>query len=137
MKQFKQPSARLDPKEGLPVDDAIAQLSHLATGTDAPLRLVLPYESGVALAGATPFKPLLGFTQGVNFDHGKVFLEVGARMRAPSAELAREAETLQRSVNALGAIGLILRNRGATDEDKLRAIGQHVAAFSTHNQEDR
>lgn len=131
MKNLEPKNARIDPKEGLPVGEAIAQLSHIASNADVPPRLVLPYESGIALAGATPFKPLLGFTQGSNFDHGKIFLEVGTRMRAPTAELAREAEALQRSVDALGAIGLILRNRRTSESDKLAAIAQHVAAFST------
>lgn len=125
------PQLSADPKDGMPVEAALEQLHRLSAGAHAPLKLVLPYESGFAMAGARPFKPVIGFHAGFDWDYGKIFVDVGVQMRAPSVELDQEAATLARAVGALGEIGLVLRNTRLTNEQKLRSIDAKISGFRT------
>lgn len=120
-----------DAKEGMTAEAAGERLLEIASSARGPLRLVMPYETSRVTIGGTPYKPVYGFTRGFDWDTGKVFVDIGPRLRAPTPELENDRQLLRRAVDTIGAIALQMRDNRVSPDDKLKAIADTLALFNT------
>lgn len=118
-------------KNGITVEEAATRLQQLAQRSRAPMQLVIPYETGRVMIGGTPSKPVFDFKPGFDWDKGKVFVDIGERLSAPSTEWENDRELLRRAVDTIGIIALQVRKERVSSDDKLRAIAKTLANFST------
>lgn len=87
-------STHQDKPIALTVDQLRARLDEISASGHGDCPVLLPYDPGYATIGSRPTQPLTGLSVGFDWDHGKVHLDVPARVGVVDRELRSRADRL-------------------------------------------
>ena len=121
-------TARTD-RQPLPLAEAIRKLEHLHANDRRDSILAVTYDPGFATIGGKPFKPVLDIHPGIDWDAGRIFLDIGPKLMAPNEDLDKLKALVRDYSEAIGFVLLALRNTHLAPEARLQAISRTVAGI--------
>lgn len=88
--------AEKEPPKGLTVIQAHELLGKLIAQGQGHSHLGVPFDPGFVTMGSTPFMPIVSFSPGLDWDHGRVTARTVGPLAAPSTELTERLRRLDK-----------------------------------------
>lgn len=113
-------------KEGVGVSTLIGMLRKVEAQGAGECQAVVACDRGVVPIGPHPSVPVTGVHAGIDWDRGRVFVDVGQRVAVAGPEFDRVKKSYRITSETIGWIGLAIQNRGLSSSEKLLRVESAV-----------
>lgn len=107
----------------LTVDELRALLDQISAAGHGNDTIAIPYNPGGATIGSKPAVTVTRTSNGIDWDHGKVFLHTSKELGSPSAELLEQVSKTQQQ---LGRVRLLA---GRLGNERDGSLDEQIAQF--------